>query len=125
MSKIFIGIAITIFQSIFCTKNEIFIFEEKKLEMMTVISIKQISKNKPALELLCGHLTNDFKSIFHIRPMIISRHFNFLLLSMQRMKNGQCEKKIESGDAYWFHSRRKCNIKIAPCFGILVKYVIF
>ena len=26
----FIGIGITIFQSIFCTKNEIFIFEEKK-----------------------------------------------------------------------------------------------
>ena len=28
--------------------------------MVIVISIKQISKDKPALELLCGDLTNDF-----------------------------------------------------------------
>ena len=76
----------------------------KDSEMVIVISIKQISKNKPALELLCGHLTNDFKCIFHIRPMIISRHFNFPLFPIQRMKIGQCEKKIESDDAYWFHS---------------------
>jgi hypothetical protein len=46
----FIDKAITIFQCIFCTKNEIFVFEEKKSKMVIVISIKQI----------CGHLTNDF-----------------------------------------------------------------
>ena len=35
-------------------------FDIIDLEMVIVISIKQISKDKPALELLCGDLTNDF-----------------------------------------------------------------